>query len=332
MKITLLLLIIYLFPIYSYGSEQEIRDTIQTEVRLNLNRSNFSELEALHAKYIRDERTPSGKSYLALYYEAIKASFKKERDPNYWEKLDEKATNWQKLYPKSSAAVIFKSIILWKHATTMRGAGQEQMVNPDDQLLVEKYAQDTIDYLYAHKEISTVDPEWYVVAIDAIPYTTNSKLTISKLFEEAILKYPDYNDIYKTTIFYSVPKWGGSYEFIDAVAHKAVEVTKIKQGMSNYARIYWYLDSIDTKGRIFDKSKAQWGLMKNGFDDIVKLYPDPWNINTYAYFACMANDYTKMKELLLRLNGAISFDAWGQWKKATYDGCIRKQTEMGRHN
>ena len=50
--------------------------------------------------------------------------------------------------------------------------------------------------------------------------------------------------------------------------------------------------------------------MKQGFEDIMARHPDPWNLNNYARFACLAHDKQKMAELMPRVYAAMVEDAW----------------------
>lgn len=49
--------------------------------------------------------------------------------------------------------------------------------------------------------------------------------------------------------------------------------------------------------------------METGFDDVVRAYPDYWNLNNYAKFACLADDKPKTKELTTRISGHVVDDA-----------------------
>jgi hypothetical protein len=49
--------------------------------------------------------------------------------------------------------------------------------------------------------------------------------------------------------------------------------------------------------------------MRAGFDRIVKNFPDPWNLNSYARYACMAEDWLAM-ERLARQIGDKPVMAW----------------------
>jgi hypothetical protein len=59
--------------------------------------------------------------------------------------------------------------------------------------------------------------------------------------------------------------------------------------------------------------KIDWKRMRVGFDNIIARYPDPWNINKYARFACLAKDYETAGLLMKRIDQPMS-DIWGNEK------------------
>jgi hypothetical protein len=62
--------------------------------------------------------------------------------------------------------------------------------------------------------------------------------------------------------------------------------------------------------------------MKAGFERIVKDYPDPWNINNYAQFACRNEDWAAVSALSERIGSKPVMRAWFD-NASYYEGCIR---------
>ena len=77
-----------------------------------------------------------------------------------------------------------------------------------------------------------------------------------------------------------------------------------------YARIYWFASQTQFQNAIFTDSLVTWSRMKDGFEDIIKRYPDAWNLNNYAKFACLAQDKPKTREILERADFTIVPEAW----------------------
>ena len=76
------------------------------------------------------------------------------------------------------------------------------------------------------------------------------------------------------------------------------------------ARIYWFASQPQFDNALWRDSLAAWPRMKDGFEDIVARYPDPWNLNAYANFACLAEDKQKVLELFKRIGTDVVPQAW----------------------
>lgn len=120
-----------------------------------------------------------------------------------------------------------------------------------------------------------------------------------------------FYQLYFSAINYFAPKWYGNKDAIEAFAQKAVQRTKDKEGMALYARIYWYAAQAQYGDDLFRKSAVVWKNLELGFDQVIAQYPDPWNVNTYAKFACLAGDKQKTRELIEKIGNDLLIPAWG---------------------
>ena len=62
--------------------------------------------------------------------------------------------------------------------------------------------------------------------------------------------------------------------------------------------------------RLFLDSNVVWEKMKEGFDDVLKRYPDQCNINNFALFACFAKDRQKARELFELIKAPPILQVW----------------------
>jgi hypothetical protein len=136
---------------------------------------------------------------------------------------------------------------------------------------------------------------------------------------EALNAFPYHYNIAFEIANAQIPKWGGSVEALESFARNAVHLTEAKEGQSLYARIYWN-EAGELGDDLFDSSLAQWPAFKAGFDDIIKRYPESWNLNSFARFACMAKDSAKAKELLARIGSDMDGNAWKS--RDEYQACV----------
>jgi hypothetical protein len=124
-----------------------------------------------------------------------------------------------------------------------------------------------------------------------------NKSEFQKLIDEGLKREPLYYQLYFTAINYFTPKWHGSAKEIEEFANSAVGRTKEQEGLGMYTRIYWAASQDQYGQRLFIDSNVVWEKMKKGMDDVLKRYPDQWNINNFALFACLAKDREKAREL-----------------------------------
>jgi hypothetical protein len=83
-----------------------------------------------------------------------------------------------------------------------------------------------------------------------------------------------------------------------------------RTGQMLYARIYWYASQSQFKNAIFLVSVARWNDMREGFKWIIADYPDQWNINNYAKFACLVGDEGTTREVFGLMKGDPIESAW----------------------
>jgi hypothetical protein len=132
------------------------------------------------------------------------------------------------------------------------------------------------------------------------------------LFNEATQKFSWYVPLYLWAANYLSPQWGGSYDAVDALA-RLTTATPLGADYSLYARVYWHLTCDEClEFGVFQDSHATWPRMKAGFEGLMKRYPkSKWNLNGYAYFACLADDASTYGVLRARIGKDVIPAAWG---------------------
>jgi hypothetical protein len=164
--------------------------------------------------------------------------------------------------------------------------------------------------LKKHKRVSSIDPEWHVMMLTLAKHRKMKDGEYEQLYEEALMVEPLYHDIYREVATAMSPLWGGSVEQLNALANDAVKRTNAVEGRALYARIMWSVSDLDSG--LFSQlvSTSGWTLMKSGFEDMIKQYPDEWNRNVYAKFACQAGDVDTFIAIARSFNGTPMKDAW----------------------
>jgi hypothetical protein len=283
--------------------EMSLRGDIRLEVVRLFWRKDFKKLDEIADTYRKKKsRTPSGVWKLSVFYGGIVAVVDSQPDSaENWSRAFQTADEWVKLYPNSPVAHIVKATFLTNYAGKMRGGGWAKDVSPKAWELFNQYNQQARDYLLATKEISSQDPQWYDLMLLVERGLGVELPAFQKTLQEGIKKYPDFYEIYFSASIYLLPRWHGSKSQIEDFVNAAVENSRRTEGMGMYARIYWYVASMTNPSGLFKDFNADWKKMKQGINDVLAKYPDQWNINNFAFFACMAQDQDMTKKLLQKL-------------------------------
>lgn len=296
----------------AFSNELAERAAVKSVVVTLLRGEQFSKLEALSAKYRTSKsRTSSGIWRLSLFYAGVASAFTFERNKQeFWLKAERSAKKWVAAYPDSATARLAYARMLINRGWSYRGTGYAHTVKRQDWKPFHDYVQQARVYLEKHRQVASNDPYWYEL-MARIGYTQGwPDSEFSKLISEALQREPLFYQTYFAAIDYYTPKWRGSAAAIEKFARKTLEQTKAAEGYGMYARVYWYASQTHFGDKLFSESLVDWPMMKRGIDDVLKKYPDRWNINNFARFACLAKDRAKTSELFARIGNSPLPAAW----------------------
>ena len=316
MKTKTLVLIFFFITIVSntlIAGELEEREAIKKQTAFLLSSKNFKELEKLAQEYrVNRGRTPSGLWKLTLFYYGIHdySANINLKDENYWDSIKSRTDGWIKEYPKSPTPYISHGIVMKQYAWKFRGGGYANTVPQEAWQPFHEHLINAKAFLEKHKKIASTDPNWYEVMAGIATGLSVNRSEFQKIIDEGLNKEPLYYQLYFAAINYFAPKWHGNAEDIEEFANSAVARTKDQEGMGMYARIYWSASQYQYGERLFLDSNVVWEKMKQGIDDILKRYPDQWNINNFALFACLAKDKQKAKELFDLIKEPPMLQVW----------------------
>lgn len=307
----------------SFASELSERAAIMADVNSALQRDDFAWIEQRYAEMNKNtERFPSGvlKSARLLYGlmgasalpSALRGSGERIQTAQeaHWVAMEKKAERWQQMYPKSSVAAFARNEAFIGHAYFFRGSRYARDVDQAMWKPFKAYIDRAFNALASQENQIVRDQAWYCAMIRVAQYQDIDASQFAQLVDEASSKYPSYYEIYFFAANKLAPKWGGSFEAFDWLANLAVSKTRKTEGMALYTRLYWSIAQGDFQDDLFTRTNADWKKMKLGFDDIVKSYPDEWNLNNYAWFACMARDRPTLERVFKQIGEDINTTLW----------------------
>lgn len=308
---------------YTPDDEINVEVGIKIQARVLFEQKKFKELNELAHRYLSSkETTPTGEPKLKFFYVGLLdyagyQTSSQSQTPNMsqWGVMLDRVQEWIKLDPSPAAYITlakFHHHLGW----LWRGDGFAVDVSQDAWKPFHDEMALTRSTLEDHKD-AAIDPEWFFTMANVAREQPMPKREAEAVFLEAIKNHKYYDRIYETAVLRLMPQWGGSWEAVEEFANAAAENAKDKEGDALYARIYIAVGSCGCS--IFRETKVDWSRMRRGFEDILKKYPDEWNRNSFAYYACQAGDRQTTKELFTKISRSF-MDAWDN-DQATYDRC-----------
>lgn len=303
------------------AEELKTRKNIKNNVRFLFNSENFAELNKLGSEYLHYEsKTSSGLWKLGIFGTGLLGIINSSNpDPEYWKALKQKVQSWISVDPSLSFAKLFYANVLIQEAWMHRGFGYANKVRPREWEAFKAGMQNARAFLEKHAILKKLDPHWHYYMLQIANAQSWPPNAFLNLMDEAFSIHPTFYQNYFVAFTYFQPKWHGSTQAIEQFVHYAVEKSKKSEKNGMYARIYWYASQVDYGPLLFENSNVNWAKMKAGIDDVIAAYPDQWNINNFAYFACLAKDKAKTKELMSMMNGIHYETVWK--KRKLYSAC-----------
>lgn len=303
-RLTLIILAAVFLSSMCHASELEDRRQIDALVESAFAKGDFAKLEHLGHDFLVDRaRTSSGLWKLTLFHFSLaNLADSHIRSEVYWTLLNQRVDAWRKAYPASAAALIAKANVIEKQGWMLRGHGYANSVPAAAWPKFYSAITEAKELLESGKAYGQKDPHWWVSYVQLLTYLPGSHDDeIMKAFESGIDAFPGYYQLYFSVVFHLLPKWHGDAEALERFADHSVERSRSTEGEGMYARIYWVAFQSQYYDDLFQQSAVSWTKMKKGIAAVLAAYPDAWNLNNFAYFACLAGDREEARVLLNRM-------------------------------
>lgn len=313
----------------SYAGEYEDRNRIVQTAQGMFKQGEFEKLENYFATFDRsDDRVGSGIHKSSLVLHGIIAStrftdpsrvvaigitedeIKREievKEIAFFKGMEGEIQKWRTSKPSSPLAALAMSELHIAQAFFFRGSGRASEVKPQMWEPYRNQIEKASKVLNSRELVR--NKAWYLAKMRLARFADGDLKNFVLLFEEATTKHPHFYSLYFASADRLDPSWGGNLEAFEWLANSAVSKTRLIDGQSLYARIYWYISSMGYD-ELFVNTSAEWPKMRAGFEDLNLRYPSDWNLNAYARFACLAKDRNSLKSVFNRIGERIEFKAW----------------------
>lgn len=304
----------------SNADEMKARGQLRRAVVHNVEHREFRTLENWATKFrTQESRTPSGVWELTQFYVGITEAFgHRKQTEAFWNRAYETSRLWRDAYPDSSTAHLAHAQLLVSHGWSFRGTGWARTVPEEAWEPFHEHLEEARRYLDETRGYSSADPYWYGLMMVIATAQQWPTAEFETLMIEGLANFPRYYESYFAAMRYYSPRWGGSPHQVETFADMAARRIGSKEGEALYARIYWAASQSHFDNRLFTDSHVDWPRMSKGIDDVLAKYPDEWNVNNFAKFACLAGDKKKTKTLI-ETKSRVDLQAWGT--REFFDAC-----------
>jgi hypothetical protein len=272
--------------------EVQVRESIKARGRSLLLAGDLQGFETLADQYrVTQERTPAGAWKLWVLYKSINTLGPGGPSDPQWTLLEPQLQDWLDHNPSSTTATIVTAKTYYEHAWVYRGNGYSRQVGSGRRQSYETFIERARAVLDAHSGVASIDPEWDTLRIAIAREQGADSSTILDMANRALERQAYYYPIHFATVNALLPQWGGSEELIQEYVQTAVRRSSAKEGTQAYAQIYFNVaDKANAPLDELNLTGAKWPEMKQSLDELMRAYPDPFNIEMARQMDCFASD------------------------------------------
>lgn len=294
------------------ATELELEESLKGQAAALLRAGDFAQFDTI-ATRLRDssERTPAGTWKLSMFYSGVWRAGGEDANDAAWARLETGAEQYLGAHPDSPTAVVLDAKVLIEHAAVHRGGDYASQVPASRWAPFHSYVDATLRLLDSHREVGSADPEWYAIHVWAMNLRDVPRPQILAFTREALARYPQYYPIHYRAARALLPKWGGSKALMQEYLALALQRTRATEGTQIYGRVIFNLAR--NSNRPLDELAevdAQWQPFKASYEEILRAYPDPYNLGALRAMACLTGKKEDYQAITRRVTPPVPSVAW----------------------
>jgi hypothetical protein len=295
--VTCLALSCLLSPPTRAASEPEQRELLRQQVVKLFRAESFAELDRLFDEAREhSSRTDSGIWRLWVLHQGILGAPPPASEAAAQEQVM-RAKRWIAARPHSVAAPLVLAEVELRNARALRCGQCNVATASDRQVLANAALERAHTQLLASRKPSADDPQWYADTLALAQMQGWQPPQASRAMDEAVAHAPGYYTVWFNAVDLALEQ-PGSAAAIESLARRAMAATRQQEGNSLYARIWWYAAQMRYGSGLFTTAQVKWEDFDAGIRDVMQRYPDDWNRNNFANFACNAGKQARARELM----------------------------------
>src|SRR5450830_1598370 len=274
--------------------------------------------------------TLEGRPEIAMFRIGLNNVFDAAVTPRelYLQELEALTLQWTTQYPQSALAHTLHAKALLKHAWSYRGNGFVKDVPPHSWKEFERYLRRAFDFLKTHGDVTLNDSYAHLTLLEIGKALSFDRKQMEVIAQDGLRRNPRDTELYFAMAGTLMPKWGGDTRTLDKYIRQVTVQTQEQYGTGMYAWLYSSAAMNEYGHALFQRSAADWSMMKQGYEDILQRFPDAiGRRNRYAYFACMAKDKPTLLAQLDKIGSQFDAGEWGENGERSLEGCQRWASE-----
>lgn len=235
-----------------------------------------------------------------------------------------RTSDWRRTVHEPLEPDIVEAMLFSDWAWGVRGGGYANSVSQQAFALFAHRTEMAAAALRDTAAVANSSPLWHQLSLAVGLDQSLGAETLRDIFNRGFVDFPMHLPLHRQMLRSLMPRWGGSYEAVDKFITDVHNHTVRRLGFEMYARLYWIYASLEGDDvDIFSDAKADWPIMRSGFDDMVRHYPhSDYVLNVYANFACRAGDKDKYHALRSVIATRESAAAWSD--KFSLQSCDKR--------
>jgi membrane associated rhomboid family serine protease len=232
--------------------------------------------------------------------------------------------DWRRAIPNSITADLVESMAFTEWAWSARGNGYANSVSSQNMAAYTFRTEMAAAALEEIADRAATNPLWYTLSLDVGLDQGIDKEKLKEIFDDGEAQSRRYRPLYTRMLRILMPRWGGSFDDVDAFINQVYEKSATARGYERYAELYTRYariegDEID----FFEETRAIWSGIRTGYLGLLKRYPkSDVLLNDFAYMACRAEDGVTYNQLRRAIGKRRSSIAWTT--KYSVEACDKK--------
>jgi membrane associated rhomboid family serine protease len=237
--------------------------------------------------------------------------------------------DWRRRVKIPTMADLAEAMVFTEWAWSARGNGFANSISSQNWTV---YAYRTEMAAAALDEVAdraSDNPLWYTLSLDVGLDQSKNREQLRAIFDQGLARVANYRPLYRRMLRILMPRWGGSYNEVDKFINEIHAQTASARGYERYAELYsTYARLEGDELDLFADTQAFWSSMRTGYLGLVRRYPaSDAVLNSFANFACRADDKDNYNRLRGAVGKGISFTAWSD--KYSIESCDKKLAVAG---